>query len=77
MGNFHIIPFDIEKAKTIQYPDRIETQNGGKIEILSFESGAKYQPIVAVYNNEFIRTYYHNGKETNGNSKLVLIVYDK
>lgn len=75
--NFHILPFDFEKAKHLQYPDRIETQNGGKIDILSFESGAKYEPIVAVYNNESIRTYYHNGREINGYSKLVLIVYEK
>ena len=75
--NFHILPFDFEKTKRLRRPDRIGTQNGGKIDILSFESGAKYEPIVAVYNDEFIRTYDRNGKEVNGYSKLVLIVYEK
>ena len=58
----------------MKYPSRIETQNGGDVKILTFDSGAKYQPVVAVVNGEFVRTYYENGIAFGGGSKLVLIL---
>ena len=69
-----IVPFDLELAKNLKYPSRIETQNGLEVRILTFDSGAKYEPIVAVVNGEFIRTYYENGRACGGGSRLVLIL---
>lgn len=70
-----IVPFDLELAKRLKYPSRIETQNGGDVRILTFDSGAKYEPIVAVVNGEFIRTYYENGIACGGmGNKLVLVL---
>lgn len=69
-----IVPFDLELAKKLKYPSKIETQNGGDIKIITFDSGAKYEPIVAVLNGEFIRTYYENGVSCGGGNKLVLVL---
>jgi len=70
-----IIPFNLEIAKKLRYPSRIETQSGLSIKILTFDSGAKYEPIVAVSNREFIRTYYENGVDCSGSGdKLVIIL---
>lgn len=69
-----IIPFDLELAKKIKEPSRIETQCGNSIKILTFDSGAKYEPIVATCNGEFIRTFYTNGVSCGRGDKLVLIL---
>ena len=69
-----IVPFDLELAKRLKYPSRIETQNGSEVRILTFDSGAKYEPIVAVVNGEFIRTYYENGRACGEGSRLVLVL---
>ena len=72
-----IVSFDLELAKRLKYPSRIETQNGGDVKILTFDSGAKYEPIVAVVNGEFIRTYYKNGRACGGGSGLVLVLNEE
>ena len=69
-----IVPFNLELAKKLKYPSRIEAQNGADIKILTFDSGAKYEPIVAVFNGEFIRTYYKNGASCGEGNNLVLVL---
>ena len=69
-----IVPFDLELAKRLKYPSRIETQSGLEVRILTFDSGAKYEPIVALVNGEFIRTYYKSGVACCGGSRLVLVL---